>query len=251
MLIYLHYIPELILTLTAAARDTLHSRALIIFAKNPLPGAVKTRLSPPLTPEDAASLYRCMILDTIHMATALRGVSPFIFFQEDPGAADFFRILAPGTISHPQVGEDLGERMKNAFAKIFSSGFSAVAIIGTDSPDLPPEFIMKAFALLAHEQTDVIFGPAEDGGYYLLALKRVWEELFTGLPWSSSGLLAASVTRAGKLCLGSSLLPAWYDIDTAADLDRPGLMEETCTAITTRQFLISRHRPDSRHFSDR
>jgi rSAM/selenodomain-associated transferase 1 len=192
-----------------------------------------------------------MILDSITMATALRGVTPFIFFQNDPGAADFFRILAPGIISHPQAGEDLGERMQNAFAEIFSRGFRAVAIIGTDSPDLPSEYIMKAFALLEQEQTDVVFGPAEDGGYYLLALKRVWEELFTELPWSSSRLLAASVTRADSLRLGSSLLPVWYDIDTAADLDRPGLREETCTAIITREFLISGHRPDSRPPSDR
>jgi rSAM/selenodomain-associated transferase 1 len=242
---------ELILTLNAAGIEPLSSQALIIFAKNPLPGAVKTRLSPPLTPEEAASLYGCMIQDSINMVRALSRISPFIFFQNDPGAADYFKTLAPEIISTPQKGEDLGERMKNAFNEIFCRGFTEVAIIGTDSPDLPPEFIMKAFALLEHDQTDVVFGPAEDGGYYLLALKRVWQELFSGLPWSSSELLVASIARAKDLCLGASLLPEWHDIDTEADLKRPELLNERSTAISTRAFLISRHQPDSRHPSDR
>ena len=192
-----------------------------------------------------------MLVDSLAMTRALTDISPFLFFQNDAGAAEYFAALAPEIISHPQVGEDLGERMKNAFAEIFSRGFAAVAIIGTDSPDLPQEYIFETFALLEHEHTDVVFGPAEDGGYYLMALKRVWQELFARLPWSSSGLLAASVERAKKLQMGASFLPVWHDIDTAADLKRPELLNEKCTAINTREFLISGHQPGSRHFSDR
>jgi uncharacterized protein len=243
--------PELVLASTDTARESENRRALIIFAKNPLPGAVKTRLSPPLTPAEAASLYSCMILDSVAMASSLRNIIPFIFFQDDPGAADYFKTLAPEIISTPQKGEDLGDRMKNAFDEIFCRGFAEIAIIGTDSPDLPPGHILEAFALLEHEHIDVVFGPAEDGGYYLLALKNVWGELFSGLPWSSSGLLETSVARAKNNCLGVSFLPGWYDIDTAADLQRTELLHERSTAINTRAFLISRHQPDSRHSSDR
>jgi rSAM/selenodomain-associated transferase 1 len=236
---------------TYTARGQVDSRAFIIFAKKPLPGGVKTRLSPPLTPAEASGLYSCMILDSIAMASSLSGITPFIFFQDDPGAADYFKTLAPKIISTPQKGEDLGERMKNAFDQIFLRGFAQVAIIGTDSPDLPPEYIMKAFALLENEQTDVVFGPAEDGGYYLLAMKRVWGELFSGLPWSSSGLLAASISKAKALRLGTSFLPVWYDIDTEADLARSELLDEKSTAINTRAFLTSKHQPDSRPPSDK
>ena len=239
------------MTLTSTVRAPLNSRALIIFAKNPLPGTVKTRLSPPLTPGDAATLYSCMILDSVEMARTLCGITPFIFFQNDHSAAAYFKTLAPEIISTPQRGEELGERMKNAFAEIFNRGFAEVAIIGTDSPDLPPEYIIEAFALIEQEHADVVFGPAEDGGYYLMALKRVWEELFSGLPWSSSELLAASVEKANNIRLGVSFLPEWHDIDTEADLKRPELTNEKSLAIKTREFLISGLQPDSRHSPDR
>lgn len=239
------------MTFTDAALETTHSRALIIFAKYPLPGTVKTRLSPPLTPEEAAALYRCMLEDSVAMARALSGITPFIFFQNDPGTVEYFKTLVPDILSSPQAGENLGERLKNAFAGTFKHGFTEVAVIGTDSPDLPSEYIFEAFSRLDYEHTDVVFGPAEDGGYYLLGLKRVWEELFRGLPWSSRELLAASIEQAEKLCLGVSLLPSWYDIDTEADLKRPALLDKKSPARNTREFLISRLPPDNRPLSDR
>jgi rSAM/selenodomain-associated transferase 1 len=228
-----------------------NTRALIVFAKKPQAGKVKTRLSPPLSQQEAAGLYHCMLEDSLAMALSLRGIIPFIFFQDDAAAADYFAALAPGVFAIPQRGGDLGERMKNAFSELLSRGFSHVAIIGTDSPDLPPTYINEAFELLTREETDVVFGPAEDGGYYLLALKQVWEELFSGLPWSSDGLLAASIARAESLGLGIGLLPQWHDVDTAADLERPTLLAATSSAKKTREFLISGLQPDSRPLSDR
>jgi len=192
-----------------------------------------------------------MLEDTVAMARSLKGITPFIFYQDDPTAADYFKTLAPGIIAAPQQGADLGERMKNAFAVLFNSGFREVAIIGTDSPDLPPEYISETFTMLKDEQTDLVFGPAEDGGYYLLAMRRVWEELFSGLPWSSAGLLAASVAKAKALRLDVSFLPEWHDIDTGADLLRPELVRGESPAVKTREFLISGHQPDNRHSSDR
>jgi len=215
-----------------------------------VPGAVKTRLSPPLPLEKAADLYSCMLQDTLEMALSFSGITPFIFFQDDPGAADYFEAVATQIRSLPQRGEDLGMRMRNAFEEVFRLGYAKVAIIGTDSPDLPREYIFEAFTLLENEHAELVFGPAEDGGYYLLAMKRVWEELFRGLPWSSAELLAASVEKAEALCLGASFLPAWHDVDTEADLHRAELLDEKNLAHRTRTFLTSELRPDSRHSAD-
>lgn len=228
----------------------MNCRALIIFAKLPLPGTVKTRLTPPLSAEEACGLYSAMITDTLTLCGSLAGVTPFLFFQDTPGAPDFFAALAPEICSLPQRGHDLGERMQSAFTEIFARGFSSIALIGTDSPDLPPEYIFEGFSLLEYEHTDVVFGPAEDGGYYLLAMKRVWGELFMKLPWSSEKLLAASVEAAKDACLGASFLAMWYDIDTATDLYRQELLETKSTAAHTRKFLTSILQPGSLPLSD-
>lgn len=221
------------------------SRAIIVFAKQPLPGQVKTRLQDTMSAENAAEFYAAMLQDTIDTVRTLSGVTPFIFYQQSSDAADYFRTLAPDMTSWEQTGDDLGMRMRAAFERVFAAGFNEAAIIGTDSPDLPPEHIYEAFALLEYEHTDVVFGPAKDGGYYLLALKRAWEELFTGLPWSSDSLLAESIERARDCCLGASLLPLWYDIDTAEDLNIPGLIDENSRATRTKTFITSRLQPDS------
>jgi len=242
---------ETVLTSPGTLPTAAKSRALILFAKYPQPGRAKTRLSPPLTQTEAAAFYACMLHDSIAMARSLQVITPLIFFQDDPGAAGYFKTLAPQILSLPQEGENLGERLKNAFAGAFKRGFAEVAIIGTDSPDLPSEYIFEAFALLEDEQTDVVFGPAEDGGYYLLGMKRVWEELFRGLPWSSGELLAASIEKAKELRLGVSLLPLWHDIDTEADLKRKTLLDKKSPARISRNFLISELQPDNRLLADR
>jgi len=214
-----------------------NSRALIIFAKQPAPGEVKTRLSPPLTAEAAAELYACMLQDTLTMAQSLAGITPFIFFRESSDAAGYFAAVAPGINAEPQQGRDLGERMRRAFAALFARGFREIAIIGSDSPDLPAEYIFEAFTQLEFEHTDVVFGPAADGGYYLLALKRVWDELFIDIPWSSAAVLAASTEKAKDAHLGVALLPPWYDLDTPADLERPELLDGSSAAARTGEFL--------------
>jgi rSAM/selenodomain-associated transferase 1 len=221
------------------------SRALIVFARKPLPGSVKTRLSPPLSAEDAARLYECMLLDTLDLVQTLDGITPFIFFQEDSGAAGYFSAVAPGVAAAPQQGVDLGERMHRAFAQIFARGFSETAIIGSDSPDLPPAYVHAAFSALAQDGVDVVFGPAADGGYYLLALKRMRGELFMDIPWSSSAVLACSVARAKASLLGVTLLPQWNDVDTPADLTRPSLLAGNSPAVRTGNFLRQRTPPAS------
>jgi rSAM/selenodomain-associated transferase 1 len=212
------------------------SQALIIFARQPLPGRVKTRLTPPLTPQEATELYRCMLLDILARTEQLDDVERFLFYEEEPGAAAFFSTVTCLT-SLPQRGDALGERMAAAFATVFARGHQRVAIIGTDSPDLPLANIHEAFTRLDEGETDAVFGPSEDGGYYLLAMKRLHHELFRDIRWSSDGVLRESLAKARMAGISCSCLPTWYDVDTAADLTRPGLLNEANEAPLTREFI--------------
>jgi len=212
------------------------SNALILFAKQPLAGRVKTRLTPPLTPETGAELYSRMLRDTIATAMALPDIYLTIHYQDDPGTAAYFAALAPGIESQPQQGEDLGKRMEHSFDLLFRQGFDRVAIIGSDSPDLPAGYILRAYELL-DGGADAVFGPADDGGYYLLAMSCLQGELFSGLPWSSGELLEASLGRARESGIRTALLPQWYDLDTCGDLLRMIDNEEVSAAPLTNSFL--------------
>jgi rSAM/selenodomain-associated transferase 1 len=212
-------------------------RALIIFAKRPAPGHVKTRLCPPLTSLQAAELYHCMLRDVVAKADRLPGVTPFLYYQDEPAAAAFFRAEFPHLANRPQQGADLGERMATAFQELFAQGFGQVAIIGTDLPDLPPAYIEQAFALLEDAAVDAVYGPSADGGYYLLGLKQLWPELFTDIPWSTIAVLRLSLERAAAAGIRTALVPEWHDVDTVADLQREELRQETNDAALTRAFI--------------
>ncbi len=207
----------------------------------PIAGRVKTRLVPSLTPQEAAELYRCMLLDILARTERLNQVERLLFYEDEPETASFFRTVTSLT-PLPQRGDDLGERMAAAFATAFARGHGRVAIIGTDSPDLPLAYIREAFARLGDRETDTVFGPSEDGGYYLLAMKRLHHELFRDITWSSGEVLRESLARAGAAGISCSLLPTWYDVDTMADLERPGLVDEANEAPLTREFIRTRLR---------
>lgn len=217
---------------------TPRKQALIIFAKRPVPGRVKTRLAPPLTAVEASRLYECMLRDILCRTSRLTGIDQIIFYADEPGAADYFHQLAPATPLFPQRGEDLGERMANAFCTAFSLSYREVAIIGSDSPDLPLPFIENAFAHLTKE-TSTVFGPSEDGGYYLVALREMHDELFRGIEWSRSDVLEKSLGKAEEAGIRVALLPGWYDVDRIEDLQRPELRDKTDDAPRTREFIES------------
>jgi uncharacterized protein len=219
---------------------TPHKQALIIFAKRPVPGQVKTRLVPPLTTNEAALLYECMLRDIVSRTLRLPGMDRLIFYTDEPDAAVYFRGIAPGVPLHPQRGNDLGERMANAFFTAFANGYREVAIIGSDSPDLPLACIEDAFDRLAEGDTDVVFGPCEDGGYYLIALLRLHDELFRGIQWSRGDVLAKSLDKAAKAGIRVKLLPGWYDVDRIEDLQRPKLRDGANDAPLTREFIENR-----------
>jgi rSAM/selenodomain-associated transferase 1 len=214
-------------------------KALLIFAKCPLPGMVKTRLIPPLSPEQAADLYRCMLSDIMAKVTPLPDLDRFLFYEEGGAAREYFARSSLGLTSFPQQGKDLGERMAEALRTVFAMGHSAAVVIGTDSPDLPISFIETAFDRLERGEGTAVFGPTEDGGYYLAGMMRLYRELFLDIPWSSAAVLRETLKRAKEAGIGSSLLPIWHDVDTAADLDRPELSDEGNGAPLTREFIAN------------
>lgn len=195
-------------------------KALLIFAKQPLPGKVKTRLSPPFSLQEAADIYRCMLSDTLDKVADLPETEKFLFFEPAPGVADFFRKAFPEIRILPQEGDGLGDRLKKAFETVFALGFKSVAAIGTDSPDLPLSHLVESFRLLEGCEADVVFGPAADGGYYLVALGDFCPGLFHDIPWSTSRVLEKSMVAAAAFGLQVVNLPVWHDMDTVDDLKR-------------------------------
>jgi uncharacterized protein len=192
-------------------------KTLIIFAKAPKPGQVKTRLEPDLLPEEACRLYEAFVIDILRATERLRGVTRIVGCTPAQNAS-FFRSLADRYHVRlmDQQGGDLGERMQKAFEVTYHQGPGPVAIIGTDSPTLPMEFVQEAFTLLRDHE--LVLGPSHDGGYYLVGCRKNIPPIFEGIPWGSDEVFAMTLKRAVDLKLKCALLPFWYDVDTLSDL---------------------------------
>lgn len=206
---------------------------LLIFARQPLPGRVKTRMTPSLSAEEAAAIYREMLLDILDSCRRLSDVDIIIFYDDYPGSREFFLSLSTKEALFPQKGNGLGKRMANAFTLAFSRGYRGAVIIGTDSPDLPSRYIEEASALLNNGRSEVVFGPTDDGGYYLLGLTACQPALFRDIPWSTERVLAASLAKCREAGLRAELLPPWYDLDTVHDLARINLARSAADAPRT------------------
>jgi uncharacterized protein len=191
---------------------------LIIFAKEPRPGQVKTRLSPILSPEAAAQLYHSFLLDILEEMVRVPEVRLAVAFSPPEAQALLGGLAPPGTDLFPQEGADLGERMARAFARSFAAGFSPVMLRGSDVPDLPAAVISEAREVLAAGRAQVVLGPATDGGYYLVGLTEPQPRLFQGPAWSSATVLTDTLGLARQLGLRVHLLPPWADIDSCDDL---------------------------------
>jgi rSAM/selenodomain-associated transferase 1 len=185
--------------------------ALGLFARAPVPGRCKSRLSARYGPEAAARIHALFLRHTTQRLANLQGADLYLVYAgEREAMAPFcrspFRLL-------PQEGEGLGERMRSFFARAFGEGYRRVVVVGSDTPTLPLEYVEQAFDEL--RTCPVVFGPAYDGGYYLLGLSALREELFDGIPWGTSAVLVESLRRVGWQ---ARLLPAWYDVDRPEDL---------------------------------
>lgn len=197
--------------------------ALAVMTKVPRPGRVKTRLSPPLTPEEAAALNICFLRDTsaainLTAATGIaRGVGVYTPVGEESAYAG---ILPAGFELVPQRGDLFGERLTLAATDLFSVGFDSVCLIDSDSPTVPQQAYTKAAQLLREPGDRMVFGPSDDGGYYLIGLKQLHRRVFEEIDWSTERVAEQTRARAQEIGLAVELLPTWYDVDDRATLRR-------------------------------
>jgi rSAM/selenodomain-associated transferase 1 len=191
---------------------------LIIFAKEPSPGQVKTRLCPPLSPQAAARLYGQFLEDVLEEMARLPQIKMALAYTPVPARPFFQNLPVPGLDLTAQVGADLGERLQQAFDWGFAQGFGEVLIRNSDSPDLPGRVVTEAREVLESGRAQVILGSCPDGGYYLVGLGSPQPQLFQNIAWSGPTVLADTLARAESLGLSVHLLPSWPDIDTCDDL---------------------------------
>jgi uncharacterized protein len=221
-------------------------RALMVVAKRPAAGKTKTRLCPPLSGGQAATLYECFLRDTlaiIREAAAQLPLDPIIVYQTDSQAEDdaYFAQLAPDFARFAQVGNNLSERLHNATSHALTAlGYQQAAIMNSDGPTLPAANLVAAFTSL--DDAEVSLGPTDDGGYYLIALKQPAPNLFLPIQMSTPTVAAETLAQAAAANLKVALLPTSTDIDYIADLQRlaatlPSL--PASIAVHTRQFLAA------------
>jgi uncharacterized protein len=192
-------------------------KGLIVLAREPLPGLVKTRLGAAIGDSAAAELYETMLQDVLKTTRQLSDVDTVLFWDCEEMSLPFLAAKYQ-CLSRRQIPGDLGKRMQGAFEEIFADGYNICCIIGSDAPDLPLSYILQAYQLLETTHTDIVLGPSTDGGYYLLGLRQVCPQLFTNIPWSTAVVLEQSLAAARDSALMTSLLPEWQDIDTLEDL---------------------------------
>lgn len=192
-------------------------QALIIFAKFPRPGEVKTRLGENLGMKEAAEVYRTFAEHAFSLGHQLlaTGKKIYVFYEPRAGADQMRSWVGPSFHLASQKGETLGDRMRDAFEQTFAQGSARTVIIGTDVPELDAGILERAFdALLDH---DAVIGPSTDGGYYLLGMNAPVKEVFDGLVWSAATVYHETLDRFRRLRLSFTELNELADIDTMAD----------------------------------
>jgi rSAM/selenodomain-associated transferase 1 len=194
--------------------------AVAIMAKAPQPGQVKTRLCPPLSHRRAAQLYQCFLCDKIAQVNALPRVTPAVSYSPPESQSWFKDLTPPHFMLLPQYGDDLGARLLSTFEQLFQAGYTEVLVIDSDTPTLPTAHLEQALSLFAAPQNDVVLGPTEDGGYYLIGLRRLHHELFERMPWSTPQVFRETRRRSAQCGLTVACTESWYDVDTPEDLAR-------------------------------
>ncbi len=191
--------------------------SLILFARAPVSGKVKTRLTPHISSQKATDLYKAFIIDIVTSLKKLKGQDLTIAYTPDSSHDTSFHGLVGRSIPlFSQRGDTLGERLKNAFQDSFCKETKRVIIIGTDSPTLPVSYIKEAFHAL--RDVPIVIGPTFDGGYYLIGLSEFTGEIFDDIEWGSAYVFSQTITRIKELNKQLYVLPPWYDIDTPSDL---------------------------------
>ena len=222
--------------------------ALGVMTKAPQAGRVKTRLVPPLTPEEAAELNKCFLRDTAagissaSQSEAATGACAIAVYTPI-GAESAYNDILPADFSLlPQRGDKFGERLYFAVEDLFKCGFESVCLIDSDSPTVSAENFAEAVELLSRREDRVVLGPSDDGGYYLIGVKKPHRRLFEQIDWSTERVLNQTIQRATEIGLEVKLLPTGYDVDDDVSLRRlcDELLVNTTSADIapyTRKFL--------------
>jgi rSAM/selenodomain-associated transferase 1 len=200
-------------------------------AKAPRPGACKTRLTPMLTPEQAAELSGAFLRDVtanLCLAATHADIAPYVAYAPAGTQALFAPHVAPGTalVLADGVGDmptrvtGFGRCLLHAIRGLFGAGHDSVCVLNADSPTLPTAILCRAAEWLARPGDHAVLGAAEDGGYYLLGVKRAHAALFADIDWSTAAVAAQTRERAASIGLELAELPPWYDVDDAASLRR-------------------------------
>lgn len=214
-------------------------KTLIVFAKEPIPGKVKTRLKPLLSDRQCSGLYTALLRDTLCAARSAGAGQNILCYESCGRSPIFLRRNRDGFVLRKQTGKDLGDRLRNAFDRVLEKEGDSAVIIGSDTPHLPCAYIKRAFREL--QEKDIVIGPSRDGGYYLIGLKTVCPGLFENIPWSTEKVASLTIRKAKDRGLTISLLPRLEDIDDPGSLQRfkKRLMKRIASAPHTREYLLS------------
>ena len=192
---------------------------VLVFAKAPVSGRVKTRLTPPLPPDEAAALYEACVRDVVALCARERARVE-LWYDDRHAAASYFASEFPHLPQTPQTHGDLGEKMRDALARSFADGAQRTMIVGSDIPTMPETVLNAAVAAL--RDAEMVIGPTLDGGYYLIGFTaEAWpraQSLFDDVAWSTNAVFRTTVDRAAHAGLAMHVLPGWYDVDTIDDL---------------------------------
>jgi rSAM/selenodomain-associated transferase 1 len=210
--------------------------ALVVMARVPSDPRGKSRLTRDLG-GDHVELRRALLQDTLDVVEDVAGVDVFIAFEPADAIAEMRGVVGDRARVFPQQGDTLGERMRNAFERLFAAGYSAVVMIGSDLPSLPASHLAQAFHCVRERPNAVVIGPASDGGYYLIGLRRRCPELFTSIAWSSADVLTTTARIAERSGLTVSFVSPWHDVDTIDDLRR--VLRDTHGATRTRAWMTA------------
>ncbi|KAB2916347.1 MAG: glycosyltransferase [Hyphomicrobiaceae bacterium] len=195
--------------------------AIAVMAKASIPGRTKTRLVPPLTADEAATLNTVFLrdaADNILSAARFANIGGWMAYAP-AGSEPFFRTHLPESIGLIEtVASTLGECLLHAAVTLLRAGHGAVCLINSDSPTLPVGYLIAAATALAAPGDRIVLGPSTDGGYYLIGMKRPHPALFEGIAWSTDQVFPQTVARAQGLGLSVFELPTWYDVDNAEGL---------------------------------
>lgn len=195
--------------------------AMAIMAKAPRPGKVKTRLSPPLTPDQAAEINSCFLKDTTANIANLaeEGACSGVISYTPVGDELLFEGILPESFQLiPQRGDGFGERLLSTAQDLFACGFGAVCLIDSDSPTVPREAFEMAVSALHKPGDRIVLGPSHDGGYYLIGMKQAHPEVFENITWSTASVFNETVAAVHRIRTELVHLPLWYDVDDAATL---------------------------------